>query len=406
LKIERFAIHARLTALATALALAIVPGSQALGISRTHPRVSARPACGSGWRVVPSPNLGDFDVNILTGVTALSRTDAWAVGYHLFGPGAPIQTLTEHWDGLSWSVVASPSPASELNVLSGVAAVASDDVWAVGTRSNAPDGSSSKILIEHWNGSGWNLVPVRNLATQNGLAGVTAIAADDVWAVGSYYVAGRIQRSFALVEHWRGRRWRPESVPNTGTSDLLGAVSASSAEAVWTVGSIFNSPDTLVERRIGRVWSHVPSESAPLGVASLTGVGAIAPDDVWAVGIQGKPDRQHLMLQHWDGASFTAFPKPTPGTFQSGFGLPGIAARATNDAWVVGNYFDGTSTKTLVEHWNGAQWTLVPSPNPSEDSNSLSGVTASPSGEVWAVGNYRDLSIGSYRTLIERSCPA
>src|SRR5205814_7682090 len=122
------------------------------------------PACGLAWRVVPSPNQGNND--ILNGVAAVAANDIWAVGQTDGG------SLTEHWNGTSWSVV--PSPGGPFN---GVAAISANDVWAVGTYSGDP-------LTEHWNGSTWSIVASPTISGT--LYGVAAISANDVWAVGSY----------------------------------------------------------------------------------------------------------------------------------------------------------------------------------------------------------------------------
>ena len=46
---------------------------------------------------------------------------------------APLQMLTEHWNGSNWSIVSSPSPGTyNGNELYGVAAISTNDVWAVG----------------------------------------------------------------------------------------------------------------------------------------------------------------------------------------------------------------------------------------------------------------------------------
>ena len=68
-------------------------------------------------------------------------------------------------------------------VLSDVAAVAADDVWAAGTLNC--DGSST-ALVEHWDGKRWSRVDVPSPARASyaGLDGITAIAPDDIWAVG------------------------------------------------------------------------------------------------------------------------------------------------------------------------------------------------------------------------------
>src|SRR5215472_14250295 len=51
-----------------------------------------------------------------------------------------------------WSVVSSPNVGTTSNSLYGVAVVSPNDVWAVGTSTNA-------TLIENWNGTQWNVVP-------------------------------------------------------------------------------------------------------------------------------------------------------------------------------------------------------------------------------------------------------
>jgi S-layer homology domain len=78
------------------------------------------------------------------GVTALSPSDIWAVG-------ANGQTLTEHWNGSSWSVVSSPSPGSSYNYLNGVTAISSSDVWAVGYQRS---GFTNATLVERYNDPG------------------------------------------------------------------------------------------------------------------------------------------------------------------------------------------------------------------------------------------------------------
>src|SRR4051812_15031191 len=75
---------------------------------------TATPACGLGWSVVPSPNVGGGSNN-LTGVSGVTAGDVWAVGWYT-GTGR-MQTLTEHWDGSAWSVVPSPNPSSGNNTL-------------------------------------------------------------------------------------------------------------------------------------------------------------------------------------------------------------------------------------------------------------------------------------------------
>src|SRR5437868_1085841 len=83
-----------------------------------------------------------------------------------------------------WSSVASPNVGTGSNFLYSIAAVSANNVWAVGEYGN---GNGSSTLVEHWNGKQWSVItsPNVNGATENTLAGVTAITAHNIWAVGS-----------------------------------------------------------------------------------------------------------------------------------------------------------------------------------------------------------------------------
>ena len=99
---------------------------------------------GIHWREVPYPTTGYVPEAALhgqdprqvfvrlTAVTALSAHDIWAVGNYDNGK-PPKHTLTEHWNGTSWMVVASPNVGTDLNSLESVARVpGTHNVWAVG----------------------------------------------------------------------------------------------------------------------------------------------------------------------------------------------------------------------------------------------------------------------------------
>src|SRR5262245_25187945 len=70
--------------------------------------------------VVPSPQI----TGRLNATAAIADNDIWAVG-------AGSNPLAEHFDGKSWSVV--PTPSTINGRFNGVSGVASNDVWAVGT---------------------------------------------------------------------------------------------------------------------------------------------------------------------------------------------------------------------------------------------------------------------------------
>src|SRR5438094_6366432 len=102
--------------------------------------------------VLGSPVLGDGS-DILGSMAALSTDDVWAVGSHEPPGGGPAQPMAMHWDGGTWQLAPVPSPGAGGSRLLSVAGTASDDVWAVGTTT----GATQKALILHWNGAAWRV---------------------------------------------------------------------------------------------------------------------------------------------------------------------------------------------------------------------------------------------------------
>jgi hypothetical protein len=138
------------------------------------------------WKIVTSPNVGSGTYgNWLNAVTVVSANDVWAVGFSPHPSGTPLyirQTLTEHWDGHNWSVVASPNPAGDTYVeLNGVDAISANDIWAVG-HSGDPGSIPLQTLTEHWNGTSWSIIPSPSPGTYNGnvLNAVAAVSTNDM----------------------------------------------------------------------------------------------------------------------------------------------------------------------------------------------------------------------------------
>jgi hypothetical protein len=116
----------------------------------------------------------------------------------------------------------------------------------------------------------------------------------------------------------------------------------------------------------------------------LYAVSGSSSQDVWAVG-QGYTlgTTNQTLIEHWDGARWSVVPSPNQGD-HSNF-LYGVAAVSSTDAWAVGYTSDGANSKALIEHWDGAEWTIVPAPDPGTG-QALSAVTAISATDVWAVG--------------------
>ena len=307
---------------------------------------------GLSWSIVPSPNRPGRDAqNVLQGVTAVASDDAWAVGYSVDLDRPTIySTLTLHWDGVSWTIVPSPNleqAPHAYNALRGVSAVASDDIWAVG---GAPVADSGRAIFMHWDGGDWSLFPAppeMMFWFDSSRVAVVAIASDDAWSIGP-----------GDSTHWDGVSW---SVVGGAQSEA--AIAAAGPTAVSAVGSYttydegeYFGPFTMAARWTGDRWLSTPSRS-PLWDDNFAGVAVIADGDVWGVGRSGRL----TLTEHWDGTSWSVVPSPNgnpnpPAGRWFANWLLGAAALASDDVWAVGYFFesDAVTQRTLILHWDGA----------------------------------------------------
>lgn len=360
--------------------------------------------CGS-WTVVRSPNGPSLNSHLYS-VNGIATNDVWAVGSREeSGASGIFRTLVERWDGADWSVVPSPNIGEGDDDLAGVAALSKTNVWAVGI-SNARQTSTPRTLVEHWNGRAWSIVPSPSLGQLSALGSIMAVAANDIWAGGFYVDSGGNDRT--LVEHWNGSTWSIVPSPNPGlTNDFIGTMAASSPSDIWAVGTqssnFDNSSQTLVEHWNGRAWTVVPSPSPGTLYNSLGGVTEVSATDIWAVGqIQNTATIfARTLTEHWDGRNWTVVPSPNLST--SANGLSSVAHRSSTDVWAVGAYFLARSgiSRTLVERWNGQRWSVEPSPNPGGQYDQLYNITAV-STDLWSVGVFARGSNGF--TLTEFHC--
>ena len=363
------------------------------------------PACGT-WDVVYSPSP---DGNgSLVGVAHVPGTvELWSVGN--YNANFHWQTLIEHWDGTSWQVIDSPNHPSANHFLYGVAAVAPNDVWSVGRYE--PDTGGTSTLILHWDGTNWSTVSSPNPATYSGLYAVAAVSATDVWAVGYYYSNGG---QFTLIEHWDGSSWSIVPSPNAGNNNLLRAVAVvPNSPAVWAVGYYYRNdgnPSTLVQRWDGAAWTIVPSPDGSTRENYLTGVSSTGPNDAWAVGYYNTPNGLYLPLtEHWDGTSWQVV--PSPGLSSSLTALTAVSSLSPTDVWAVGTYYGPGAQLTLAQHWDGISWQVFSTPNPAgeiegavNEFNSVANVLGV---GVWAVGDDQiRMPAKPSQTLTAFYCPA
>jgi len=134
---------------------------------------------------------------------------------------------------------------------------------------------------------------------------------------------------------------------------------------------------------------------------SFNSVAMVSPTDIWAVGsvTQSNFGTAATLAEHWDGAQWTVVPTPNAGQFTNNQ-LFGVAAVSTTDVWAVGQQIgqNGPEPSAMVVHWDGATWSQFPLPKIGVVS-SLRAVAVVSSTDVWAAGYYYD-STGAH-ALVE-----
>jgi hypothetical protein len=171
----------------------------------------------------------------------------------------------------------------------------------------------------------------------------------------------------------------------------LTAISAVSATDIWLVGSTLDTatgtfvPETLNYN--GNAWTVVPVAQPDETSSSLDALSAISASNVWAVGEQigsGTAIGGSTLIEHWNGAAWSIVPSPTPGADPS---LSGVAGRSASDVYAVGSdlpSINGGADQAMILRWNGSSWSV--------DSNGVftgslfSAATFPGAANEWAVG--------------------
>jgi hypothetical protein len=209
---------------------------------------------GKRWAIQNIVTPPGSTSTFMQGVSCSAAASCTAVGSYTNASGQGV-TLAEVWNGTSWAIQDTPSPAgaTEGSALIGVSCPSAADCTAAGS---STDGSgNTTTLAEQWNGSAWTIQSTPNESSgaplHNDLWGVSCAAADSCSATG-YFTNSNVVL-MPLAEHWNGTSWVVEDAPAPRDgSSLQGGVSCSSPSRCTAVGWSHNKSGTsftLAERR-------------------------------------------------------------------------------------------------------------------------------------------------------------
>lgn len=272
----------------------------------------------------------------------------------------------------TWEITSTPNVGNSVTRLTSVTAVSPSDAWSVGYWRNDPAGAGPVAL--RWDGADWNLVDLpgtAHLGSQPQTLGVDNAPNGDVWVVG-HIATPPPTNNLPLVLRWRAGSWdhvgtvrlRPQTeYPFADRGGFAYEVDAIAEDDIWAVGQAAGFGDgaaTSLPMAIhwdGSAWTEFDVPRISNRHHELSDVVAIASDDVWAVG-----DYRFIagafrgVTYHWDGHEWSHIPSPIEDIPQSG--LEDVAATGPNDVWALG----GSPDQTVLMHWDGGSWSLAEPP--------------------------------------------
>jgi VCBS repeat protein len=329
------------------------------------------------WSLQTTLNPRPLNKSSLADVSCTSASSCIAVGYDEYERRSLIQT----WSGRSWisrqGELDRDLDAVSCGTVSGVAYC-----MAVGTKA---DGTP---YAQRWTGAGgiWSLVSTTAApaipagGSEVSLKGISCTGRYACTAVGTYKLSGKTK---PLAERYddTARSWSIQTTATTADNTTLIDVSCPSASMCIAVGAQFNGSlfNPIAERWDGTSWSAL--SVPPPGGSNMSGLSFIScasSSMCIATGNSLATPTGPFALK-WDGSSWTSASTGLTGSAPSDVSCP-----ATNSCIAVGVNRD--KTLTLMQAWNGSQWSAQSSPNPSGQTPTLSGLSCPSTSACTAVG--------------------
>src|SRR5262249_37684692 len=199
---------------------------------------------------------------------------------------------------------------------------------------------------QRWNGHTWSILPTPSPADGGNLIGVSCPSRSSCLAVGGHGNPFTGVGTSTLAERWNGRGWRIQPTPNPpGGACALGAVPSPSPSAcpagVRRLVPPPTPPATHPERWNGHTWSIQPTPNPPgHGIKLLNGVACTSRSSCMAVGNEFDPATGQglgTLAERWDGRTWQIVPTVKPAPAGPGAGLNGVACTSASACTAVGN---------------------------------------------------------------------
>jgi len=351
-------------------------------------------ASGTTWSTVTALVPPGDDGTSLIDVACTSATSCVTVGDAAVANG--IVPVAERWNGTMFSIDTLPPVTADLAGLFAIACTSASDCSAVGGTLSIQSGQPvAAPLREHWNGSSWSIASGPAATPLSEVDDVACTSATACFAVGPS----------ALVEQWNGTTWSLSPLDaHSSQSQLVDIACGDGAHCVG-VGLYSNDagPQVLVERRNGPHWQI---ESAPNRAgatnAALIAVDCVNAGDCTAVGGAGDASGPRVsLIEHWDGTSWSVVPSPSPpgADFVE---LLDVSCSTATTCNALGVKDRNGAESPFGVHWDGQRWSLTPIPvSDFAELVTLPSLSCSRPDSCFAVGTY--ILVTGDRHVIQRA---
>jgi hypothetical protein len=342
--------------------------------------LTAAAAAPPTWSVVPTPSPG---ASLIGGLSCVDASTCVMVGNQ--EPDVEELTLAEHWNGATWSIVASPSRAED-NQLSAVSCVRATRCDAVGWSGTH---GMDQSLIEQWNGTKWSIVSSPNPGDNgSALTGISCTSASACVASGR--TSNATTPSVPLIETFDGAKWSVSPLPTMpGDSAAFDGVTCATATDCTAVGEYFvdDGYQPLVVHFDGTSWSVASTPTIDAKYARLSGVSCVSAKSCVAVGFSEVVPVKESLVEQWDGTSWKVVASPSPGSPYPQSVLRSVTCLTARRCVAVGGAMKGSNNHSLIERWNGTHWKVSKSPSPGTEDNGLTGVWCGSASKCIAAGS-------------------
>lgn len=392
--------HCRFVALAALSILIAVAAAPGVAVADTP----------APWRIVPSPNLPTGH-NHFQEVSCSSSIRCVAVGYNQ-DPTTHLQRpLAATLFGGTWTLGSVPLRGTSDNNLWNVSCVTYARCVAVGYYWDVNVGYD-RTLIASYNGIGWSLDASPNRANvHNFLLGVDCFDATHCVAVGrSYDQVSQVSRSLVLT--LTNGKWVITATPNrAGTNNLLADVSCGDVTHCVAVGYTVNTTNatfqTLILSRAQTSWSLNTSFDRANASNLLRDVSCPNPTTCVAVGAWDPSTAnfdEHGLIETLSGGQWV----PAITNDRAGYDnhLWGVSCSNELNCVAVGESQNADKARTLIQTLSGGLWSLTsPSPYRGKTFNYLYGLSCASRRACFAVGDYLNQTTGLFQTAILTNSP-